>query len=380
MTFRSRRPFDVERFQKLCAVMESRAELPVKSESARGTTTTETQEDDPPPRSTEAGRKAALRVVRAKGLLWLANQQSHWQLANASLAGRRFDVHFTGTPWDASIDQSRGRMNSSEAAGTEKEGTVWQEPWGDRRTELVVIGQDMDHAGMNAALEACVVTEEEMVAYAQTMPKSYDTLSAHSCIAVFQRITNAPDGGNADGASLPASLPLRIQERIAQFHIERYLSYVHACPARASGLVKEFDMLLGATPILTDQTASDALSSAVEELKYGDKVSLQWLQVRSEMEATNEDDRYRTILHCIQLVKLDAYDERGLLQQFSEPQITIPPHSTDPAGLKDALLSAGPTVTSDTAATASTGNFMSLEEILVATAGESVIDIFGNWE
>ena len=134
-------------------------------------------------------------------------------------------------------------------------------------------------------------------------------------------------------------------------------------------------MLLGATPILTDQTAFDALSSAVEELKHGDKVRLQWLQVRSEMEATVEEDRYRTILHCHQLVKLDSCDEREVIQQFPEPQITIPPDSTDPTGLKNALLSAGPTVMSDTAATASTGNFMSLEEILVATAGESVIDI-----
>ena len=157
-----------------------RAELRVKSESARGTTT-ETQEDDPPPRSmTEAGRKAALRVVRAKGLLWLADQQSHWQLANASLAGRRFDVHFTGTPWDASIDKSRSRMNSSEVASTEKKGTVWQEPWGDRRTELVVIGQDMDHGAMMAALEACVLTDDELTEYTNTFlaAQPFDVLDA----------------------------------------------------------------------------------------------------------------------------------------------------------------------------------------------------------
>ena len=110
----------------------------------------------------------------------------------------------------------------------------WKAPWGDRRTELVVIGQDMDHAAVKAALEACVVTDEEMSDYADTFvddhpfflpfesriagtpedleerikrynieilapkskqtqvlmaaPKSIEVLSAHSCIAEFQGI------------------------------------------------------------------------------------------------------------------------------------------------------------------------------------------------
>ena len=40
-------------------------------------------------------------------------------------------------------------------------------PWGKRRTELVVIGQDMDHAAITAALERCVMTDEEMAAYSE---------------------------------------------------------------------------------------------------------------------------------------------------------------------------------------------------------------------
>ena len=39
---------------------------------------------------------------------------------------------------------------------------MWHEPWGDRQTELVVIGQDMDHKAVTAALEACVLTDAEM--------------------------------------------------------------------------------------------------------------------------------------------------------------------------------------------------------------------------
>ena len=41
----------------------------------------------------------------------------------------------------------------------------WEEPWGDRRNELVVIGQDMDHDAMRAALEACLMTDDEMSTY-----------------------------------------------------------------------------------------------------------------------------------------------------------------------------------------------------------------------
>merc|ERR1711871_392954 len=50
----------------------------------------------------EEGRQAALRAVRAKGLIWIANQQGHFQQGMASLAGRDFTVSFT-QPWTASV-------------------------------------------------------------------------------------------------------------------------------------------------------------------------------------------------------------------------------------------------------------------------------------
>ena len=37
---------------------------------------------------------AQARIVRAKGLVWLSTQQSHWQQGMASLAGRRLQVAF----------------------------------------------------------------------------------------------------------------------------------------------------------------------------------------------------------------------------------------------------------------------------------------------
>ncbi len=39
---------------------------------------------------------------------------------------------------------------------------LWQQPWGDRRQELVVIGQDLDHAALTARLNACLLSDQEM--------------------------------------------------------------------------------------------------------------------------------------------------------------------------------------------------------------------------
>ena len=40
---------------------------------------------------------------------------------------------------------------------------LWVEPFGDMRQELVFIGQDLDQAGMTKALNACLLSEEEML-------------------------------------------------------------------------------------------------------------------------------------------------------------------------------------------------------------------------
>ena len=91
---------------------------------------------------------AQARIVRAKGLVWLSTQQSHWQQGMASLAGRRFQVAF-GNPWAAVVRKPGQEL-------TEALSSIWEEPYGDRRTELVVIGQEMDHDSVHKALEACV--------------------------------------------------------------------------------------------------------------------------------------------------------------------------------------------------------------------------------
>jgi hypothetical protein len=38
---------------------------------------------------------------------------------------------------------------------------AWEEPWGDRRQEIVLIGQGLDRAGLEAMFDAALLTAEE---------------------------------------------------------------------------------------------------------------------------------------------------------------------------------------------------------------------------
>ncbi len=40
----------------------------------------------------------------------------------------------------------------------------WDSQWGDRKQELVLIGQGLQHGALEAALEQCLLTEAEMAA------------------------------------------------------------------------------------------------------------------------------------------------------------------------------------------------------------------------
>ena len=309
ITFRSRRPFSQPRLEKLTKIMETRVEL-FAAQPEPDEHTAQQELEDAIAAQTQwlpvAGRRAAQQVVRAKGLIWVANQQGHFQQGMVSLAGRSCIVNF-GQPWAASVlstaasstaaaqelrktelllhiktaleeceikfemsgsefyigdqqsircsvTESDGRANvlwesdgtaspsemqrcqqlvgakleaklgplaaklkggpdrdraptaaavkekeskqqkkknkknknkanvskshvgsrDDESPGKDKNQTSaeqpqqpphWEAPWGDRRTELVVIGQDMDHAAMSAALEQCVMNDKEMGAY-----------------------------------------------------------------------------------------------------------------------------------------------------------------------------------------------------------------------
>jgi G3E family GTPase len=95
-------------------------------------------------------------LVRSKGLVWLAtrfNDVGEW-----SQAGEVVSLTSGGQWWAAS---PRAEWPSDPTLLAEIE-SVTEGAWGDRRQELVVIGEHMDHAAVRAALDACLLTDAEM--------------------------------------------------------------------------------------------------------------------------------------------------------------------------------------------------------------------------
>ena len=93
-------------------------------------------------------------VIRAKGHFWIATRPE-W-LAEFSLAGALSSVSPLGTWW-ASVPSDRWPDNP---ALRDYLNTHWQEPWGDRRQEIVFIGADIDWPVLQAQLNAALLPED----------------------------------------------------------------------------------------------------------------------------------------------------------------------------------------------------------------------------
>ncbi|AUQ49542.1 putative metal chaperone [Phaeobacter inhibens] len=90
-------------------------------------------------------------VIRAKGHFWIATRPD-W-VAEFSLAGALSSVKPLGTWW-ASVPVERHPTHEQARAYIKAH---WQEPWGDRRQELVFIGSGIDWPGLKAQLDGCLV-------------------------------------------------------------------------------------------------------------------------------------------------------------------------------------------------------------------------------
>ncbi|MEM6536012.1 MAG: GTP-binding protein [Pseudomonadota bacterium] len=90
-------------------------------------------------------------VIRAKGHFWIATRPD-W-LAEFSLAGALSSVAPLGTWW-ASVPPERWPES---VALRDYLKSHWQEPWGDRRQEIVFIGANIDWSGLLAKLDAALV-------------------------------------------------------------------------------------------------------------------------------------------------------------------------------------------------------------------------------
>nr|UVT37964.1 CobW domain-containing protein 1 [Karlodinium veneficum] len=102
-------------------------------------------------------------VIRAKGFCWIATRPRF--VAVLSFVGSLRDMS-QGQPWWAAMETELWPEGLSEDL---RSSGLWQEPFGDRSRELVVIGQ-YEQADIEARLDACLLTKDEM---AQPQPWSF---------------------------------------------------------------------------------------------------------------------------------------------------------------------------------------------------------------
>lgn len=93
-------------------------------------------------------------VIRAKGHFWIATRPSF--VAEFSLAGALSSVSPLGTWWAAVPKERWPDHESARRYLAER----WQEPWGDRRQEIVFIGAVIDWPALKARLDAALLLED----------------------------------------------------------------------------------------------------------------------------------------------------------------------------------------------------------------------------
>jgi G3E family GTPase len=95
-------------------------------------------------------------VLRVKGFFWLASRHNHAGIW--SQAGRAFRDDLAGRWW-ASLPREEW---PDEPVAQEEIHRLHQEPYGDRRQELVFIGAGMDRSSIEARLDQCLLDDVEM--------------------------------------------------------------------------------------------------------------------------------------------------------------------------------------------------------------------------
>lgn len=102
-------------------------------------------------------------IVRAKGFFWLATRNDTVGLL--SQAGSSVSIQAAGS-WIACLPKEEREEVLVEEPEVQKN---WDKTWGDRQTELVFIGVEMDQNEIHHKLDECLLTDQEMKMDWQTM-------------------------------------------------------------------------------------------------------------------------------------------------------------------------------------------------------------------
>lgn len=95
-------------------------------------------------------------VLRAKGFVWLATK--HDLIGVFSQAGNCATLE-PERPWYAAVPKDQW---PDDERSLKVIAQLWREPFGDRMQEVVFIGAEMDRAAIEARLNACLLTDDEM--------------------------------------------------------------------------------------------------------------------------------------------------------------------------------------------------------------------------
>jgi len=97
-------------------------------------------------------------IIRAKGLFWMASRPE--AAISFSQAGGSLRIESAGTWWCCIPEAERQQYRDYMEHGAAIEAR-WHPRWGDRKTELVFIGQYLDREAHLRELEKCLLTEAE---------------------------------------------------------------------------------------------------------------------------------------------------------------------------------------------------------------------------
>lgn len=103
--------------------------------------------------------KFASTIIRSKGMFWLASRPAQalvWSQAGGSLRADSAGVWWSSMPYQQRIRYAVFVDNQSMIESD------WDADFGDRKNEIVFIGQDMDEPRIRRELEACLATDEEL--------------------------------------------------------------------------------------------------------------------------------------------------------------------------------------------------------------------------
>ncbi len=128
-------------------------------------------------------------VLRSKGLFWIATRPD--LIGLRSQAGGTGNVRWAGR-WYAAMPKDEWPEDEEEYQRLQG---VWDQEYGDRSQELVLIGRKMDRAALTAKLDACLVMEDEWLSGMRAWEGRADP---------FPAVRTAEDAGMEDEESMHA--------------------------------------------------------------------------------------------------------------------------------------------------------------------------------